>query len=79
MDRAQRGLSLRVEFVCLLLLVILGKYPGGESRDQIITAMDWLPTIMDLCGIKYQENDPKLDGYSVVKILENPRALSGNP
>ena len=53
------------------------KVPGGESRDQIITAMDWLPTIMDLCGIKYREHDPKLDGYSVVKILENPRANSG--
>jgi len=53
------------------------KVPRGESRHQVITAMDWLPTIMDLCGIKYQEHDPKLDGHSVVKILENPKAKSG--
>ena len=39
--------------------------------------MDWLPTIMDLCGIKCRADDPKLDGHSVVKILENPKAKSG--
>ena len=53
------------------------KVPRGEKRDQVITAMDWLPTIMDLCGIKYREEDPKLDGHSIVKILENPKAKSG--
>ena len=53
------------------------KVPRGESRDQVITVMDWLPTIMDLCGIKCRADDPKLDGHSVVKILENPKAKSG--
>ena len=53
------------------------KVPMGESRNQVITVMDWLPTIMDLCGIKCRADDPKLDGHSIVRILENPKAKSG--
>ena len=54
-----------------------GRVPQGETRDQIITAMDWLPTIMDLCGIKPKIGDPKLDGHSMIPIFDNPYRISG--
>ncbi len=49
--------------------------PKGAVRDQAITAMDWFPTILDLCGI----NRPKgleLDGHSVLPLVANPSAAS---
>ena len=53
------------------------KIPKGETRDQIITAMDWLPTVMDLCGIKKRDGDPPLDGHSLLPVIENPYQMSG--
>ena len=53
------------------------RLPQGETRDQIVTAMDWLPTVMDLCGISSEVGDPKIDGHSLTPILENPQAESG--
>jgi arylsulfatase A-like enzyme len=53
------------------------KVPQGETRDQIITAMDWLPTVMDLCEIEKQDGDPRLDGYSLLPVIENPYQMSG--
>ena len=53
------------------------KIPQGETRDQIITAMDWLPTVMDLCGIKKQDGDPRLDGHSLLPVIKNPYQMSG--
>ena len=53
------------------------KIPLGETRNQIITAMDWLPTVMDLCGIKKQAGDPRLDGHSLLPVIKNPYQMSG--
>ena len=53
------------------------KIPQGETRNQIITAMDWLPTVMDLCGIKKQAGDPRLDGHSLLPVIKNPYKMSG--
>jgi arylsulfatase A-like enzyme len=53
------------------------KIPEGETRDQIITAMDWLPTVMDLCEIEKQDGDPRLDGHSLLPVIENPYQMSG--
>jgi arylsulfatase A-like enzyme len=50
--------------------------PQGETRDQIITAMDWLPTVMDICGIEPKEDDPKLDGHSLLAVIKNPYQIS---
>lgn len=41
--------------------------PQGVVRDQAITACDWLPTILDLCGIP--QPDQKLDGQSLLPII----------
>ena len=53
------------------------KIPQGETRDQIITAMDWLPTVMDLCGIERKDSDPPLDGHSLLPVIKNPYQMSG--
>lgn len=52
------------------------KIPQGESRDQAITAMDWFPTILDLTGTSTPAN--KLDGKSVLPIINNPSAPSAH-
>ncbi len=51
--------------------------PQGEVRDQIVTAMDWYPTVLDLCGVKPKADAPVLDGHSLVPIIESADAESG--
>lgn len=41
--------------------------PAGVMRDQAVTAMDFLPTICELCGVKPPERT--LDGKSLVGIM----------
>ncbi len=52
------------------------KLPRGETRDQIVTIMDWLPTIVDLCGIEQGSNTPRFDGSSVIPILRDAKTPS---
>lgn len=49
-----------------------GKLPKGEVRDQIVTVMDWFPTVLDLCEIEAGGSAPKLDGHSILPIISNP-------
>ena len=46
--------------------------PKGKVRDQIVTAMDWFPTILDLAEIA----PPKvlLDGKSMLSVIRNANA-----
>ncbi|MEE2642145.1 MAG: sulfatase-like hydrolase/transferase [Planctomycetota bacterium] len=44
------------------------RLPRGIVRNQPITACDWLPTIMDLCGVSIP-GKMKLDGQSLLPIL----------
>jgi len=48
------------------------RVPQGQVRDQIITAMDWYPTVLELCGVKKPE--PDLDGHSLLPILGSESA-----
>jgi arylsulfatase A-like enzyme len=50
------------------------KLPKGIVRDQAIIVADWFPTILELCGI--EPPDVKLDGRSVLPIIENEKAKS---
>jgi arylsulfatase A-like enzyme len=50
------------------------KLPKGAVRDQAITAMDWMPTILDLCQIPLP--DVKLDGKSLVPVIKSKSAKS---
>ena len=52
--------------------------PAGEVRDQIITAMDWFPTVLELCGVKQPNDAPQLDGQSLTNIIRSPNAKSAH-
>jgi arylsulfatase A-like enzyme len=43
------------------------RLPGGETRDQIAHACDWMPTLAELCGVPLP--DKTLDGLSLAKVL----------
>jgi arylsulfatase A-like enzyme len=53
------------------------KVPQGETRAQIVTAMDWLPTVMELCQIDAETSDPKLDGHSLLPVIRSKELQSG--
>ncbi len=55
-----------------------GRIPQGETRNQIVTIMDWFPTILDYCGIEQESGAPRLDGHSVTPILADATAPSGH-
>ncbi len=48
------------------------KLPQGAVRDQTVTVMDWLPTLVDLIGLP--EPKATLDGRSMISIINNPTA-----
>lgn len=50
------------------------KLPKGIVRDQAITAMDWMPTILDLCQVPLP--DVKLDGKSILPLIKSESAKS---
>jgi len=52
------------------------KLPQGAIRNQIITAMDWYPTVLNLCNVKKKTNAPKLDGYDLDSIIKDKDAKS---
>ncbi len=52
------------------------KLPQGEVRDQIVTAMDWFPTVLELCGVEQSEGSPALDGHSLLPIINSSESKS---
>ncbi len=52
------------------------KLPKGLVRDQVVTAMDWFPTVLDLCGVKQPPNAPRLDGFNLVSLIRNAKEKS---
>jgi len=51
------------------------KLPSGVVRDQIITGMDWFPTILELCNIPLPKGD-ELDGHSILPVVADASAPS---
>ena len=51
--------------------------PQGEVRDQLVTGMDWFPTIMDLTGTNLPEAHV-FDGKSMVTVLKDGEAESAH-
>lgn len=51
-----------------------GHLPQGETRDQLCTACDWLPTIADLCEVPPPAR--KLDGRSIIPVITSAEAKS---
>jgi arylsulfatase A len=54
------------------------RIPAGQTRDQIVTIMDWFPTVLDFCGIKPEAGAPKLDGRSLAGLIADPKAASAH-
>lgn len=53
------------------------RVPTNESRGQLVSVMDWYPTILDYCGIAAGEQ--KLDGRSLRPLVEDATAPSPHP
>jgi arylsulfatase A-like enzyme len=53
------------------------KLPAGVVRDQIVTAMDWYPTVLELCGVEPKRDAPEIDGHSLLPIIDSNDAKSG--
>lgn len=51
-----------------------GHFPKNVVRDQIISCMDFLPTICEITNSKLP--DCKLDGYSLLPIIESKNSIS---
>ena len=54
------------------------KLPRSQSREQVVTIMDWFPTVLELCGLKRAADAPKLDGRSMTEVLADPNAPSAH-
>ena len=52
------------------ILSLPGRLPAGEVRDQLVTNMDVMPTILDVCGLPAP--DVTLDGRSLWPLLRDP-------
>ena len=52
-----------------------GHFPENETRDQIITCMDFLPTICKITGSK--RPDCQLDGNNLLPVIKSKDARSG--
>jgi len=50
------------------------RLPRGEVRDQLATGCDWLPTILEYCGVKPPSH--KLDGKSLASVIASTEAAS---
>ncbi|MEM1296510.1 MAG: sulfatase-like hydrolase/transferase [Verrucomicrobiota bacterium] len=47
-------------------------FPRGGVRDQLITAMDWMPTVLNLCGVKRPDLD--FDGHDLSSVIQENAA-----
>jgi arylsulfatase A-like enzyme len=50
------------------------RLPQGEVRDQTVTAMDWMPTVLELCSVPLPHVE--LDGSSLVPVIRSADAKS---
>ena len=51
-----------------------GHFQNGQVRDQIISGLDFLPTICEITGSELP--DCTLDGYNILPIIESAKAVS---
>ena len=54
------------------------KIPAGQTRDQIVTIMDWFPTVLDFCGVAQPAAAPRLDGHSMARVIADQKAASAH-
>jgi len=51
-----------------------GQLPAGQTRDELVSAMDVMPTVLELANLARPDN---LDGRSLAPSLRDPRFASG--
>lgn len=51
-----------------------GGLTGGRDVDGVTAHIDLLPTLIELCGLDYQDN-PKFDGVSLAELVQGKAAL----
>jgi arylsulfatase A len=56
------------------MMIFPARIPAQAVRDQAVTTADFYPTILELCGVTMP--DRKLDGLSLLPILQSPDAPS---
>ncbi len=72
--RGQKGSLLEGGIRVPAIISYPAKLPKGIVRNQAVTAMDWMPTILDLCGIPTP--DIKLDGRSLLPVIQSESSES---
>lgn len=72
--RGQKGTFLEGGIRVPAIISYPARAPKGVARNQVITAMDWFPTVLELCGIKPGRQE--IDGHSLVPILASADAKS---
>jgi arylsulfatase A-like enzyme len=53
-----------------------GKIPSNQFRDQMSVNVDWMPTLIDLCG--FDTDTSNMDGKSLMPIILNKNAPSNH-
>lgn len=53
-----------------------GKIPANQFRDQMSVNVDWMPTLIELCGFDTDTSD--MDGKSLLPIIENKNTPSNH-
>lgn len=56
------------------IVTLPGVIPENHVRDQMVTGVDWLPTIADLCGIELPKHH--IDGKSIKEVILSNKAQS---
>ena len=51
-----------------------GHYPAGVVRQQLVSSMDWLPTLAEHAGIPTA--DMEVDGSSLSDVIDSPSAVA---
>ncbi len=51
-----------------------GAVPSGEVREQVVSSMDWFPTLARYCGLTLSENI--VDGRDISGVIQDPGAPS---
>ncbi|OUW35535.1 MAG: hypothetical protein CBD39_00310 [Flavobacteriaceae bacterium TMED179] len=52
------------------------KIPSNQFRDQMSVNVDWMPTLIELCGFKTDTSN--MDGHSLMSIINNEKAPSNH-
>jgi arylsulfatase A len=50
-----------------------GRVPAGETRDQLVTGCDWVPTVLAMAGISEESS---FDGKDISTVIQSSKAES---